>query len=227
MSNFNSSTTNFTNSTAWNDTVVHRTYHPPGLVTTLVTRTPRFGHTHDIASLFQKADQRNYLSGLVFGGAFLIAAYLVWALFLLVCLCIKKAGFLSGAPLQEPATKTAVNQSRPMRVRMVFLLAAIIYTLFSILFVTQGVANLDHSANVFHNTFVDLQGMGNNVRNLLENNLTEAAASAKNISAGLTAELQPNAFCPQMPSMYIVRFKLYITYVSIINTSHSLFVNSY
>lgn len=116
---------------------------------------PRFGHTDQISVLFDTDDasQRDdYLRGLVFIGAFILSFFLVWMVVLLVLKCCgrQRVGFLSGAPMQKKSS--VVDYNRPFRVRVAFVNAVLIFVVFAILLVVNGVTNLQDTVVAVSNS---------------------------------------------------------------------------
>jgi hypothetical protein len=131
----------------------------------MLKNTPRFGRSHQFIDVFgSPAEQIGYFSGLVFAGVFVLAVYLLWIVLLLVfgCLSEDKTGFLSGYPFQLKAVRNAKSESvdraitekeqlirqferhpkvgfgnLPFRVRFLYLTCGVLFTIFSILLVTQ------------------------------------------------------------------------------------------
>jgi hypothetical protein len=103
---------------------------------------PRFGHGNDFSAVFSDSqqDQSDYVWGLIFAGAFILAVFIAWTilLFILKCLGKDRVGFLSGSAFTTDAP-------RPFYIRITFITSGICFILFTILCVTQGITNL-HSA---------------------------------------------------------------------------------
>lgn len=112
---------------------------------------PRFGHTSQFSLLFSdnNDDRIDYLNGLLFIGCFVIAIVVVWLLLLGVFRCLgpKRVGFFSGGNMRQQTDP----YPRAFRVRMTYLNAAIIFVIFSILYVVNGVTNLQDTVIAISN----------------------------------------------------------------------------
>ena len=112
---------------------------------------PRFGRSTNFADLWgTKEEQGDYIVGLLFGGLLLFSLFFAWSIALAIFKCLgqKRVGFLSGASFVRPpsttttTTTTTTTVMRPFISRLVFLNASLLFILFSVLFVTQGLTNL-------------------------------------------------------------------------------------
>jgi hypothetical protein len=106
---------------------------------------PRFGHSSSFADLFgSKEESTDYIEGLLFGGILCACVFFAWwvALLTFKCLGKRKVGFLSGSAFVRPADHS-VDYKRPFVSRLCFLNAYILFLVFTVLFVTQGLTNLE------------------------------------------------------------------------------------
>ena len=108
---------------------------------------PRFGHTNDFSAALSNDDSEveDYVLGLVFVAGFIMAVFLTWSILLLVFKCMgKKVGFLSGRPFQ--------NTTRAFRVRVVFVGSVILFIMFAVLLVVNGITNLQDTLQTVSDT---------------------------------------------------------------------------
>jgi hypothetical protein len=111
---------------------------------------PRFGKSSNFADIWQsKEAQSNYMVGLLFAGIFLFSIFFTWTIILLIFKLLgrQKVGFLAGAPFIRPADPTIQYNNRPFLCRLVFLNASLLFIVFSVLFVTEGLTNLRTTVN--------------------------------------------------------------------------------
>lgn len=105
---------------------------------------PRFGATDDFSAVFGTSEEANgYVVGLLFWGCFMGSIFVAWTILLAVfkCLGARRVGFLSGSAFVRPSDP-ATDHRRPFVCRMVFLNATVLFIVFSVLFVTQGLTNI-------------------------------------------------------------------------------------
>lgn len=105
---------------------------------------PRFGATSDFSAVFGTSEEANgYVVGLLFWGCFMGSIFVAWTILLAVfkCLGARRVGFLSGSAFVRPSDP-ATDHRRPFVCRMVFLNATVLFIVFSVLFVTQGLTNI-------------------------------------------------------------------------------------
>lgn len=105
---------------------------------------PRFGATNDFSAVFGTSEEANgYVVGLLFWGCFMGSIFVAWTILLAVfkCLGARRVGFLSGSAFVRPSDP-ATDHRRPFVCRMVFLNATVLFIVFSVLFVTQGLTNI-------------------------------------------------------------------------------------
>ena len=155
---------------------------------------PRFGHTNEFSALFSStAESQDYLEGLVFAGAFILAIFLAWLLLLAILKCLGKdrVGFLSGAAF-------TTSGPRPFYIRIVFVNAAILFILFTILVVTQGLTNLHSAVSTVGDSNDEIADILSNARQI-----SISLASIGQSSAQVRNELAQNLgnFCPAEPNI--------------------------
>jgi hypothetical protein len=112
-------------------------------------KVPRFGHSSEFADIWAtQEERRDYIEGLLFAGLLLFVFFFIWTLLLLLFKCLgrKRVGFLSGAPFFKRIDSDA-TRDRPMICRVIFLNAALLFIVFSVLFVTQGLSTLRTTVN--------------------------------------------------------------------------------
>uniref|UniRef100_A0A7S1V0A2 Uncharacterized protein n=1 Tax=Grammatophora oceanica TaxID=210454 RepID=A0A7S1V0A2_9STRA len=111
-------------------------------------RLPRFGHSNNFADLFSSnpSDVNDYIYGLLFGGALVLSLFFAWTFLLIIFKCLgpRRVGSLSGAPFQQPPR--VIVYKRPTISRVIFCFCSLIFIIFSVLFVTHGLTNLQSAA---------------------------------------------------------------------------------
>lgn len=154
---------------------------------------PRFGHTNDFSALFSTTETQDYLEGLVFAGAFILAIFLAWLLALAVFKCLGKnrVGFLSGAAF-------TTSGPRPFYIRIVFINAAILFIVFTILVVTQGLTNLHSAVSTVGDSNDEVATILSNARGI-----SISLSSIGQSTAQVRDELSQNLgnFCPAEPNI--------------------------
>mmetsp|Transcript_7519 Transcript_7519/g.17226 ORF Transcript_7519/g.17226 Transcript_7519/m.17226 type:complete len:524 (-) Transcript_7519:455-2026(-) len=156
---------------------------------------PRFGHSDQFSDVFSDSgsERDDYLNGLFFIGAFVLAIFFTWLLALSIMRCLgpRRVGFFSGARMSKPPH--VVDYPRPFRVRTAFMLAALLFYIFSILMATKGAKN-------FQDTVIIASDSNDEVKVLLQEaevittSLQEVGQSSGEIRDGLVASL--GNFCP-------------------------------
>lgn len=105
---------------------------------------PRFGHNNEFSSVFSsnREELDDYLFGLVFIAAFLLAFFTIWYLQIGLCKCLgpKKVGVFSGHPYETDSKSSKCG-------RFIYAFSAVFVLALSILFVTEGLNSLQISAN--------------------------------------------------------------------------------
>lgn len=163
--------------------------------TTTMRSAPRFGHSNDFSAVFSQSqdEQSDYLQGLVFAGAFILAIFLAWCVVLLILKCLGKdrVGFLSGDAFTTPG-------SRPFYIRIVFVNACICFIIFTVLCVTQGITNLYSAVSVVGDSNEEVQSILQNAKGI-----SLSLKSIGNSSAAIRDELSNNLgnFCPAEPDI--------------------------
>ena len=106
------------------------------------------------ADLFGTEDeQADYLWGLIFAGVFLFVMFILWSIMLLIFKCLgrRRVGpLLSGTAFVKANPNSMCNG--PFMTRIVFVMSAIIFIIFSVLFVTEGLTNLKSTVSTFLDT---------------------------------------------------------------------------
>lgn len=105
---------------------------------------PRFGHTSNFAALFSSRDDAiDYIQGLVLASIIFLSCFLFWGILILIfkCLGARRVGFLSGTAFVRPEDPS-INYRRPFICRMIFLVSFLLFVVFSVLFNSEGVANV-------------------------------------------------------------------------------------
>lgn len=170
-----------------------RTHSQAGATETMRV-APRFGHTNEFSALFSTAaESQDYMKGLVFAGSFILAIFVAWSLLLLVCKCYGKnrVGFLSGAAF-------TTSGPRPFYVRIAFVNAAILFIVFTILVVTQGVTNLNSAVSTVGDSNTEVSSILSEARGI-SISLTSIGRSTAEIRDELSSNL--GNFCPAEPNI--------------------------
>ena len=124
---------------------------------------PRFGHTDQFSALFSSTQEtQEYAKGLLFAGCFIAATFVAWGFVLLLFKCLGKdrVGFLSGAAF-------TTSGPRPFYVRIAFVNAAILFIVFTVLVVTQGITNLHSAVSTVGDTNLEVQSILTDARGIL------------------------------------------------------------
>jgi len=140
---------------------------------------PRFKNPDNFAYLFSpdSEQQSDYIAGLLFAAIFLLCVFLVWAILLLVFRCLGKnrVGFISGS-----AFEVSQSSKKPVIVRSIFLLLAILIIIFSALMVTEGLNNLYDTAETLIQSARDVNQVRNNANDALSSMQSLGTTSARN-----------------------------------------------
>ena len=164
----------------------------------------RFGYEYDVTKVFSSdADAgASYATGLVVLFVFILIFFLFWtaAIGVLKCMGPGNAGFLSGHAFVIPDRAEDEHNiyKRPLRVRITFLAACGILMLFSLLFVTMGLTNVDNTATAMS---ASLRQLGDLVgqAEVIARKLEEVGDSAISIRDSAVEELED--FCPNNPNL--------------------------
>ena len=165
---------------------------------------PRFGYQYDITKVVSSdaVEQASYATGLIALFVFILMFFIFWtvAIAVLKCMGPGNAGFLSGHHFVIPDRADDVNNiyKRPLRVRITFLVACGLLMLFSLLFVTMGLTNVDNTATTMQvslRQLGDLTGQAEAIARKLET-VGNAAISIRDS----TVEELEN-FCPANPNL--------------------------
>ena len=167
-------------------------------------RLPRFGYNDDITSLVSSDEdaQASYATGLVALFLFILIFFIFWTVLIMVFKCMGpgNAGFLSGHHfvIPDPCEDEKKIYKRPFRVRLVFLIAAGFLMLFSLLFVTMGLTNVDNTVTTLSES---LQQLGDIVKSaeLIASKLEQVGNNSIEIRDAAVAEL--DNFCPANPNL--------------------------
>lgn len=140
-------------------------------------------------------------------GVFVMALFLAWFVVIIMLRCMgqRKVGFWAGQGFQhvvdephyteKPYSEGASFRQRPTRVRIWFLLCSLVFIIFSILSVTNGLANLQSTVNtVSYNSYL-VDGLSREASDIL-NSVEEVRETAVRIKEALVTELNGENFCP-------------------------------
>jgi hypothetical protein len=89
----------------------------------------------------------------------------------------------------------------PVWIRGSFILSGIIFILFSILLVTQGITNLQQTVETMDQSAVDVQLLASEASAILQEGLLDVQPVAASLRDALVAELQRDNFCPGDPDL--------------------------
>jgi hypothetical protein len=105
---------------------------------------PRFGHSSDFSYLFypNSGKPKDYISGLLFLGIFTMACFLVWFLLLAVFKFYFK-GVLGG--------NRSIDSKKARIISIVFWTATGFSLIFTILFMTEGISDIQHAISTIDN----------------------------------------------------------------------------
>ena len=188
---------------------------------------PRFGHPSNLTAILESQsteEAESYATGLIFTGCIIVGFFLLWAIVLMVFMCIgHKVGFLSGAPfLRKPvdpnggegsdggsvdyAAKTSTYRgdpwkSRPTMARICFMISGVICIAFGVLMVTYGITNLQSGINTAHQNSLALNELTGNARVVITEGLLDVQDMAEYIRTIVVNEFEPTNFCPADPEM--------------------------
>lgn len=182
------------------------------LATKGMHNTPRFGHTNNFSSLFAEDDQEtseDYTQGLMFVGSFLLALFGFWCLVLLLFKVLgckyRSLGFLSGRQFtldddKEPTQdEYAQWKARSTRIRIVFLVSALLLLLFSNLMISQGFKQLEETRVIADTSLENARYLVRDAT-VLTNELRDVGLAAMELRDKLIVELADERLCPNDPS---------------------------
>ena len=155
---------------------------------------PRFGHTSDFSALFASTTATDeYVKGLICAASFILAILVVWCIALLAFKCLGKnrVGFLSGTPFTTPGR-------RPFYIRLVFVNATLLFILFTVLVVTQGITNLHDAVSTVGSSNSEVQSILSEA-NGIAISLESIGQSSLEVRDELTKNL--GDFCPGEPNI--------------------------
>jgi hypothetical protein len=182
-----------------------------------MSSTPRFGHSNDFSMLFVNDDnnqaQQDYVSGLVFVGAFVIAVFVAWSLLLIIFKfwgsCGGKAtpGFLAGKPFtladEEPTKDRQRQWSRQNATkRIIFMISGFLVFIFSILLVTKGFQQVGETRSTAAVSLDDVRVLLEDATTLADD-LRNVGISAVDLRDELVTELSKDRLCPNNPGFLI------------------------
>jgi hypothetical protein len=130
---------------------------------------------------------------LAFGGAFMAVIFIITAITLLLfkC-CCQQQGILSGHRIPY--------ESSPLP-RALFCANGVVFIIFAILLVTEGLTNLQDSALILSRSARDIGILAQEAENLIALVQTEIQQSANSVRVSLQQELEGGTFCPNDPTL--------------------------
>lgn len=177
--------------------------------------SPRFGHTNDITALLSSnsEDVSDYRAGLIAVASVTAICFFCAMICLPIFMCLGKdrVGFLSGAPLTSQSSKgstadgnsekNCVTGASPTVVRSVFIGSGIMFILFAILIVTQGITNLQDTIVTVHRSAVDIDSIATEADDIINSGLLNVQGTATSVRDGIITELSGDNFCPADPTL--------------------------
>ncbi|KAL7530529.1 hypothetical protein ACHAXR_003541 [Thalassiosira sp. AJA248-18] len=180
---------------------------PPYQFTTSVkdlSKLPRFGHESDFTALFSpyQDEQVDYTAGLISLFVFLLVFFIVWTIAIITFKVMGQtnAGFLSGHHfvVPDPFDDEKNIHKRPLRVRVVFLVATALLMTFSFLFVAKGLTNISSATTTMKESLRVTEEIINNAE-LIARNLEKVGDKSIEIRDAAVAELDD--ICPANPNI--------------------------
>eukprot|EP00577_Skeletonema_sp_RCC1716_P007818 CAMPEP_0113432326 /NCGR_PEP_ID=MMETSP0013_2-20120614/34112_1 /TAXON_ID=2843 ORGANISM="Skeletonema costatum, Strain 1716" /NCGR_SAMPLE_ID=MMETSP0013_2 /ASSEMBLY_ACC=CAM_ASM_000158 /LENGTH=597 /DNA_ID=CAMNT_0000321485 /DNA_START=129 /DNA_END=1922 /DNA_ORIENTATION=+ /assembly_acc=CAM_ASM_000158 len=167
-------------------------------------KLPRFGYGYDFTAILSsdQAAQVDYTTGLVALCIFLLIFFLMWSSLLVVFKIMGpgNAGFLSGHPflIPDPVDDEKNIHKRPLRVRIVFLVASVLLMIFAFLFVVLGVSNVNNATTTMGKsiqTGEELMQYTKEIASVL------AEVGSKSMELRDSAVKEIKNFCPDNPNI--------------------------
>ena len=163
---------------------------------------PRFGHGNDFSQVFaSNKDNTDYILGLIFFGGLCFGIFLLWSITLLVFKCMgsRRVGFLAGGPFVKPVQMTTEFRI-PFIVRVIFVNCGFIFIVFSILFVTEGLTNIQWSIEKMSESTHEAQAIVNSADSIFQNIqvLRQRSYDAKSV---VVAKALDTEFCLNDPDL--------------------------
>ena len=190
--------------------------YQPVDATSSMSGVPRFGHPRNFSALFVKDDpeaSEEYLKGLLFVGAFVLALFLTWGLVLVIfkladtCRCYKRRrpGILSGRPFtlndDDEPTKDQLKkwESRSNTSRLIFLFFGFLLVMFSIVMILSGFQQVKQTRIIAEKSLDDASALVVDAAELAED-LKDVGLSAIDLRDQLVVELDKDKLCPNDPN---------------------------
>eukprot|EP00579_Thalassiosira_antarctica_P002882 CAMPEP_0201877042 /NCGR_PEP_ID=MMETSP0902-20130614/8555_1 /ASSEMBLY_ACC=CAM_ASM_000551 /TAXON_ID=420261 /ORGANISM="Thalassiosira antarctica, Strain CCMP982" /LENGTH=562 /DNA_ID=CAMNT_0048404409 /DNA_START=36 /DNA_END=1724 /DNA_ORIENTATION=+ len=167
-------------------------------------RLPRFGHDSDFTAVFSpyQDEQIDYAAGLISLFVFLLIIFIFWTVVIIVFKVMgpANAGFLSGHHfvVPDPADDEKDIYKRPLRVRVVFLVATALLMTFAFLFVVMGLTNVNNAATTMGKSLKTTDELLQNAE-LIASNLEKVGDKSGEIRDAAVAEL--DNLCPANPDI--------------------------
>eukprot|EP00584_Thalassiosira_punctigera_P005078 CAMPEP_0172534010 /NCGR_PEP_ID=MMETSP1067-20121228/6530_1 /TAXON_ID=265564 ORGANISM="Thalassiosira punctigera, Strain Tpunct2005C2" /NCGR_SAMPLE_ID=MMETSP1067 /ASSEMBLY_ACC=CAM_ASM_000444 /LENGTH=569 /DNA_ID=CAMNT_0013318741 /DNA_START=134 /DNA_END=1843 /DNA_ORIENTATION=- len=180
---------------------------PPYEFTTSVNnlrRLPRFGHGSDFTTVFSSNldDQVDYAAGLIALFVFLLIIFIFWTIVIFVFKVMgpENAGFLSGHHFVVPDSLDDDKNvhKRPLRVRVVFLVATGCLMTFAFLFVVMGLTNVNNAATTMGKSLKTTEQLVRNAEQIASN-LEQVGTKSIEIRDAAVEEL--DNLCPNNPNI--------------------------
>eukprot|EP00543_Licmophora_paradoxa_P000101 CAMPEP_0202451340 /NCGR_PEP_ID=MMETSP1360-20130828/9797_1 /ASSEMBLY_ACC=CAM_ASM_000848 /TAXON_ID=515479 /ORGANISM="Licmophora paradoxa, Strain CCMP2313" /LENGTH=555 /DNA_ID=CAMNT_0049069895 /DNA_START=58 /DNA_END=1725 /DNA_ORIENTATION=- len=178
------------------DLTVFKTPYNESTTTAAMRNVPRFGHTNDFSSLFTDDDSQveDYAVGLIFMSAFMMGAFTLWMFLLLIFKCCCRRGgtasFLSGNRFQNPTTA--------YRIRVIYVNVVLLFIVFTILLVMNGLTNLQDTLQTLSNTNQEVDSVLTDAQTITSS-LRKISQSSETIRDVLVQNL--GNFCPGDPDL--------------------------
>lgn len=169
-----------------------------------LAKLPRFGHGSDFTAVFSsdQDEQVDYAAGLVSLFVFLLIIFIFWTVVIIVFKAMgpENAGFLSGHHfvVPDPIDDEKGISKRPLRVRIVFLIATALLMTFAFLFVAMGLTNVSNTATTIGKSLKTTNDIMGNAE-LIAKNLERVGDRSIEIRDAAVSEL--DNICPSDPNI--------------------------
>lgn len=159
------------------------------------SNSPRFGHSSDITDLAGD-NSSDYLMGLAMAALIVTICFAVALLVISIFMCCGKhrVGFLSGKPFESH------NHHKAKYVRGTFIGCGLLFLIFAILLVTQGITQLQDTVVVVHTSAVDVGAIAKEADKIVNLGLKDVRGMANSIRDKLIEELHGDELCPADPN---------------------------
>jgi hypothetical protein len=91
--------------------------------------------------------------------------------------------------------------NRPARVRILYITCGLVFILFAILMVTQGISKLNKTLSSFADVADDLDDISNRISSIVNDGMPVAANSTAQILESIVKDVNSTQFCPNDPTL--------------------------